>query len=98
MKKILELEASDFPNVDKERFQEWKDAQKERAKKSKIDTPVAIVLILIVILFRGFLPALIFGVGVIALLIYSLPTSLKVMRIQKELGISARDVQKARRK
>jgi len=98
MKKILELEATDFLNVDKDKFQEWKDAQEERAKKSKVDTPVAIILILIVVFFKGFLPSLIFVIGIIAICIYSLPTILKVMRIQKELGITSRDVQKARKK
>ena len=97
MKKITELVASDFPSVDKNKFQEWKNAQEERAKKSKIDTPVAIVLILIVVFFKGFLPSLIFGVGLIAVLIYSLPTTFRLIKLQKELGITAKDIRHARK-
>ncbi|MFC1760161.1 hypothetical protein ACFLZD_01410 [Candidatus Neomarinimicrobiota bacterium] len=97
MKKLTDLDVSDFPNVDKDKFQEWKNAQEERAKKSKIDTPGAIILILIVVFFRGFIPSLIFGIGLIALLIYSLPTTLKLIKIQKELGITAKDIRKARK-
>jgi hypothetical protein len=97
MKKIRDLEAKDFPDVNIDKFQEWKNAQGERANKSKIDTPVAIVLFLIIVFFRGFLPSLIFGIGLIAILIYSLPTTIKIIKIQKELGITSKDIRKARK-
>lgn len=78
--------------MNKEKFQEWKNAQEERTSKLKIDTPIAIILILIVVFFKGILPALIFSVGLIGVLIYSLPTTIKIIKLQKELGITAKDI------
>jgi hypothetical protein len=78
--------------VNKEKFQEWKNAQEERTSKSKIDTPIVIILILIVVFFKGILPALIFSVGLIGVLIYSLPPTIKIIKLQKELGITAKDI------
>ena len=97
MKKIRDLEAKDFPGVNIVKFQEWKNAQKERTKKSYIDTPIALVLILSIFIFKGFLPFILFIIGVISLLAYSLPTTIKILKLQKELGITLKDIQKARK-
>ena len=97
MKKIKDLKATDFTDINKEKFQEWKEAQEERARKSKIDTPGAIILILIVVFFKGFLPAMIFVIGLIAILIYSLPTTINLIKLQKELGITSKDIRRARK-
>ncbi|RLD25846.1 MAG: hypothetical protein DRI75_12730 [Bacteroidetes bacterium] len=98
MKKIRDLEAKDFPDVNIEKFQEWKNAQRERTKKSYIDTPIVLVMILSIFIFDGFLPVILFVIGTIAVLVYSLPTTIKIIRLQKELGITAKDIRKARKR
>jgi hypothetical protein len=98
MKKIRDLEAKDFPDVNIDKFQEWKNAHKESVKKSYIGTPILLVLILILIIFKGFLPSMLFGIGFIVLVIYNVTTSIKINKLQKELGITAKDIRKARKR
>jgi len=97
MKKIRDLEAKDFPGANIDKFQEWKNAQKERTKKSYIDTPIAIVLIISIFIFKGVLPMLLFGIGIVSIIVYSLPTTIKILKLQKELGITSKDIKKARK-
>ncbi|MFH0758110.1 MAG: hypothetical protein V2B15_12555 [Bacteroidota bacterium] len=98
MKKILNLEAKDFPNVDPVKFQEWKDAQVKFRKQSNIASAIIFAGILILLLFREqFLPAMVFGVTIIVGVIIMVPPYRKVKKTQKEAGLTAKDIRKAQR-
>ena len=99
MKKILDLEANDFPNVDPGKFQEWKDAQVKFKKRSDIAGAIMFAGILILLLFREqFLPAMAFGVTIIVGIIIMIPPYREVRTAQKDAGLARMEILKARKK
>lgn len=99
MKKIQDLEAKDFPDVDSGKFQEWKVAQAENLKKNNIAGIIMFAGILILLLFREqLLSAMIFGVTIIIGIIIMVPPYRKVRMAQKEAGLTRKDILEARKK
>ena len=99
MKKILDLEVQDFPDVDPGKFQAWKDAQVNNLKKNNIAGMIMFAGLLILLLFRDqFLPAMIFGVSMVIGIIIIVPPYRKVRMAQKEAGLTRTEILKARKK
>lgn len=99
MKKILDLETKDFPNVDPGKFQEWKDAQVNYRKQSNIAGIIMFAGILILLLFRDqLLPAMAFGVSIIVGIVIMVPPYTKVRKAQKKAGLVTKEIHKARKK
>jgi len=84
MKKILDLEAKDFPNVDPGKFQDWKDAQVKYRKQSNIASVIMFAGLLMLLIFREqFLPAIIFGLTLLIGIIIMVPPYRKVIGARK---------------
>ena len=99
MKKILDLEAKDFPNVDPGKFQDWKDAQVKYRKQSNIAGVIMFAGLAILLIFRDqFLPAMTFGLTFIIGIIIMVPPYRKVIAAQKDMGLTTKDIHKARKK
>lgn len=99
MKKILDLEATDFPNVDTGKFQEWKIAQANFKKLNNIAGLIMGVGIIQLLIFREqLLPAIIFGITVFVGIAIMIPPYRKVKAAQKESGLASKDIRKALRK
>ena len=90
---IEELQASEFPGVDPEKFTEWKEAVIRARPKTKI------IFIIMVVSFFLFLPAPLIGLGVLfLLLVVSALVSRPSYRLQKELGLTWALVREARKR
>lgn len=103
MKRIRDLEVNDFPGINPGKFKEWKNLQEENAKKAKIAIPIAIILWLILVFLCllpriPFLPTVIVIISFILIMAYGLRTPIKIFKLQKELGITIKDVREARKK
>ena len=103
MKKIKDLEVDDFPGVNPEKFQEWKNLQEENMKRLKIVIPIGIVLwfLLVFLLTRNdvlSLPVVLVDIGIILFVVYVLIPPIKVFKLNKELGITVKNIREARKK
>lgn len=98
MKKIKDLIVTDFPNIDETKFIEWQKAQKERANLGYVIFPIMALLILQMYFVKGFLSVGIFFIGMIILMIFISPTTMKIKKLQKELGINNKDIRDALKK
>ena len=95
MKKLSELVAEDFPGINPERFEEWKQAQVSAGRTSVIVISIIAVLgIISIFVFKvsGFIPA-IFMIALIA--VSNIIVNGEANRLAKELGITKDMVKKA---
>lgn len=90
-RKIDELTADDFPGVNVEKFDEWKQAVKEASKNTGIALTV-LVIINIILITTGI--GIILG-GLLLVLVFSLINK-KQNRLAKELGITREKIRLAR--
>ena len=98
MKKIKDLEAEDFPNVDTGKFQEWKNAQNKFRIQSNYVSLIGWAGLLQLLIFREqLLSAMIFGISLIVVIAVSIPGYRKVNKIRKESGMTSKDIRKAKR-
>ena len=93
MKKFQELTASDFPDVDPEKFSEWKIAVLDANKNSTILLVGLVVVNIILFLVTG---NLVLG-GLLLLLAFFFIWR-KPNRLAKELGIDRATIKRARSK
>ncbi|MFO7611543.1 MAG: hypothetical protein R6W99_03525 [Clostridia bacterium] len=97
MKKFSDLVPEDFPGVNPEKFEEWKQAQIKAGRNSAIVLGVLTVVVLISIFvfdISGFFPAIL----IIALIaVSSILINKKANGLAKELGITKDMIRKATR-
>jgi len=93
MKKFKDLTASDFPRVDELKFQEWKNAFESANKNSIIILAIVVILNIILIIVWG---TFIFP-GILLLILMAYLINRKQSRLRKQLGITHKDIRKARR-
>ena len=93
MKKLKDLEPYDFPQVDPQKFYEWKKAAEKASKRLNIFWIVYILLIIIMLITTGFLVI----IGIIPLFLILYLINRKPNRMVKELGITAASIKRARR-
>lgn len=98
MKKIKDLEAQDFPDVNIDKFQKWKKAQTKFIKQSNILGFVVIALMLYAVLVREILPNIVFGIGLLSSVAYMLPKFIKINKLRKEANITQKDLRRAMKK
>ena len=102
MKKIRDLHAEDFHNVDSNKFIDWKNAHKKYVKLSNIFGSVAVVLLIIAGILRSIAPSILLpmiaSIGFILAVVYMILTSIRLSKQRKELGITSEDLREARRK
>ena len=92
MKKFKDLTAEDFPGIDEQKFNEWRDAVDRANKNSLIALGVLIIVnIFTFLLLRSFI------LGGILLLVVMIIINSKPKRLFKQLGISSSDIKRARR-
>ena len=98
MKKIKDLEAQDFPDVNIDKFQKWKNAQTKFIKQSNIFSYVVLALLLIAGITKALLPFILFGIGFTSLVVYVIPKFIKINKLRKEANITQKDLRKAMKK
>jgi len=90
-KKFMELTAEDFPGVDPEKFDEWKEAVQDSEKNIIMVFVGLLVLNVILFLATGS-----FMLGGILLVVVIIIINLKPNRLAKELGITRDAIKRAR--
>jgi hypothetical protein len=89
-KKIKDLTVADFPGIDSEKFQEWKNAV-EDANKNTIYALIGLLILNIILFFTT--GSLILGGLLLALVFYFIYS--RPRRLEKELGINRVAIRKA---
>lgn len=84
MKKIKDLQATDFPGVDPQKFYEWKEAAESAARNGTIFWIVFIIVNLILLITTG---VFVF-IGIIPLILIFFFINRKQRRLSKELGLT----------
>jgi len=95
MKKIIDLQPSDFPGVNPQKFEEWKQATHYASRRTNIVWIVLIVVNSILFISRIGGPLVYFLLCIIAIAITGFiqrPT----MSLLKELGMTQADIKRVR--
>ena len=90
-KKFKELTAEDFPGVDPEKFNEWKEAVQDAQKNSTLVLAGLLVLNVILFLTTGS-----FMLGGLLLIVVFILINRKPNKLTKELGITRDAIKRAR--
>lgn len=96
MKALKDLTASDFPEIDPKKFEEWKQASIKANKNTVILLVVTIILIVGIFLVTGGIL-----VGIIPLILFMVVNATiwsDARRLDKELGINRELLKRARSK
>jgi len=97
MKKIKDLEASDFPGVDEKKFYEWKQRQKNASLIGIIGNLLSLILIIVLGLIYGAIATIVVLImSRVILYFISHNYSRLTKELEKELGITPESIKAAR--